>query len=530
MLMVRWLANRAVRTKILLVVAVLGVVSLAGSAVASLRLDDVKRDAEALYSRGLLPVEQLSDVRDDISTLRVAVLNHAISEDPATKARYEQAVSDGASRFTTDLDTYAANSIDPARVEQLRAVFGQYRDAIDNQLLPASRAGDLAAVARIRDQVTAPLADQEFRLIDQLGQTERQAALHRRDDVRRAYASSLGWTWGLLGAGLALAVTFALLVAAQLMRAVKSVGHVIAGLAAGDLTRTAEVRGRDELGVMAAALNTATAGLKDSVRAVDSSSTALAGAAQELSAVSTQIADSAEESSAQAAVVSGAANEVSGNIHTVAAGAEEMGQAITEIARNASDAARVAGSAVLTTQSATETIRKLGQSSAEIGNVLKTINAIAEQTNLLALNATIEAARAGDAGKGFAVVAGEVKDLAQETAKATSDIAARIEAIQTDATAAVSAVSQIGDVIEQTNAYATTIAAAVEQQSATTGEMNRNVADAAGSAEQIAANITGVADASRRTTDGITHTRTAAEELARMSSDLQQIVARFQLA
>lgn len=263
--------------------------------------------------------------------------------------------------------------------------------------------------------------------------------------------------------------------------------------------------------------------MADVMRMINDNASILGAAAEELTAVSSEMAANAEETSSQANVVSAASEQVSKNVLTVSTGVDEMNSAIREIAKNASEAARVAQQAVSTAEEANTSITKLGESSIEIGNVIKVITSIAEQTNLLALNATIEAARAGEAGKGFAVVANEVKELAKDTARATEDISRKIETIQTDTNGAITSIQQIGQVIAMINDISTTIAGAVEEQTATANEMGRNVSEAAKGTAEIAENITAVAQAAQSTTQGANNSQQAASELSRMASELQRL-------
>jgi len=310
----------------------------------------------------------------------------------------------------------------------------------------------------------------------------------------------------------------------------RPLGELVVGLeslAEADLTVDVHVKGDDEVAQLGTSFNRAVDDLSTVVRRIRESAWTLATSSEELSATSTQMGASAEETSAQASAVSAAAEQVSANVNTVAASAEEMSASIHEIAASAHEAAAVAAQAVDAAGATNETVRQLGDSSAEIGEVIKVITSIAEQTNLLALNATIEAARAGDAGKGFAVVANEVKELARETSAATEDIGQKIVAIQGDAQAAMAAIDAISDVITRINDIQGTIASAVEQQTATTNEITRHVTEAAGGAGEIAANVTGVAQAAQDTSSGASSVQAAAQDLARLAEELNLTVSRF---
>jgi len=361
---------------------------------------------------------------------------------------------------------------------------------------------------------------------DQLEQSGKQAVVNATNKAKRATRAM----FAMCGLSLVLLLGVATWVAFSITRPLDLFSVRFRAMAeSNDLTARVDQDREDEIGQLGRCLNLFVEKVHDLLIQIAANAQRVSDASKELSTVSQQISANSEETSVQAKVVSNATQRVSQNLQTVATGAEEMGVSIKDIAKNATQAAKVATSAVKVAETATATVSKLGDSSIEIGQVIKVITSIAQQTNLLALNATIEAARAGEAGKGFAVVANEVKELAKETAKATEEISAKIDAIQTDTKAAVEAIASISSVINQINDISSTIATAVEEQNATTNEMSRNVGEAAQGSGEITSNIAGMAEAAESTSRGSANTQKAAEEMVQMATQLRGLVEQFKL-
>ncbi|WP_433215533.1 methyl-accepting chemotaxis protein [Dactylosporangium sp. CS-047395] len=349
-------------------------------------------------------------------------------------------------------------------------------------------------------------------------------AASKRDE-RRAE-----WVIGIVAAvALLVAALAAIAVTRSIVRPVARARDALRRVAAHDLTVAPADAGRDEVAQMSAALAQAVGTVRGVVADVTEQARALTVTSGELDAVSGTFAGTIEGTSRQAGAVAGAAEDVSRNVDTMASGAVQMGASIDEIARNATQAVHVADEAVRTAGAANRTVGHLGESSAAIGHAVRLITSIAHQTNLLALNATIEAARAGDAGRGFGVVAGEVKDLAQESARAAEQIDELVRAIQGDTEAAVAAIGQIGEVIGRISEFQTSIAGAVEQQSATTAEMNRGASAASTGTASIAEHIRDIAGATAGAATDVGRARAAASTLRRMSGTLNDAVGQFKL-
>jgi methyl-accepting chemotaxis protein len=235
----------------------------------------------------------------------------------------------------------------------------------------------------------------------------------------------------------------------------------------------------------------------------------------------------AQRASHLAEAAAGASNQASENVHAVADTSEELSNSAAEITRQVTRSSNIAGKAVAEAGETNEVMRGLANTAQKIGEVVGLINAIAGQTNLLALNATIEAARAGEAGKGFAVVASEVKSLATQTAKATEEITAQIDAIQSSTRSAADVIGRVGRTITEISGIATNVASAVEQQGMATQEIAYNVNKAATGAHDAATNITGVREAAAETGQVANKVLTASRELARQADTLHHEVDSF---
>ncbi|SCA58210.1 putative Methyl-accepting chemotaxis protein [Candidatus Terasakiella magnetica] len=385
-----------------------------------------------------------------------------------------------------------------------------------------------------------------------MAKTLKDTAKKVRLSAQTAFMSLLTITIIISG----LIIAFAIILINSVVKPLRSLRHSIERLEQGHTeTMIAGRHKSDELGEMARAIQSfketiirqnmeqAKQGIEQSVRertsvrrlnitqtfkdVVANAISKMAGAAGELEHHAEAMSGATETSRSQSSMVASAATQATSNVETVAAAAEELSSSIQEISRQVEHSSTIATSATTSAEDAQQTILGLADGANKIGQVVQMITDIAEQTNLLALNATIEAARAGEAGKGFAVVASEVKNLANQTAKATEDITAQINTIQSDTQRAVDAIAGVSRTIDEMAEVTTSVSAAVDQQGSATQEISTNVNEAATGTRDVSNNIEGVAQANEETGRMSNEVFTSAKQVADNADELQNTINNY---
>ncbi len=506
----------------------------------------------------LAGTEILGRMKSEVAELRIKQARHIMERSAAQWDKTEQNLKDINARVEKIENEYEATII----WEEDRKLFNEYKQHEDSyfaslaETVAASRANNDEAAADAfvgKSFETYTATNKALDGLISLNQRGAAAAIERGNSL---YDTSL---WAITGA-IALVVgivAWATLFASRSISApIGSITNTMSVLADGNKTVTIPYSGRkDEIGAMAAAVQV----FKDNMIKADELAAAqeaarkakelraeqvaqrtrqfdnivrmslgsVGSASKQMEASASTMQAVAEETNVQSSAVAAASEQAASNVQTVAAATEELTSSIKEIGRQVTQSSQVSAKAVNEANRAKDMVRGLDDSAQKIGKVVALITDIAEQTNLLALNATIEAARAGEAGKGFAVVASEVKNLANQTAKATEEIAAQINDIQGATKSSVGAIESIFETIGQIDQISTTIASAIEEQTAATAEIARNVEQAAAGTQEVSSNITGVTKAAGETGQVSTQVFEAAKELGRQSESLRKEVDGF---
>ncbi len=513
---------------------------------------------QARVQETLIMIETIAERARGEATQYLALVGSGIEDAKleVVKTRAETGLAEAVAKVTAlaadaaRVDWLAAANHGPAVLELIKA----YRTALDdlNQMASLDRMIGVSMVSHVEEKF-----GQLHKGLTEWRAVTRDAAEKYRDRIGTEAARARVTILGSAAAAMTLLLGVCLVIVRRLGRSVAAMSKRMSALSQGDTESAIPGAGLgNEIGEMAKAveifkenaievermrirqeqqrqqaeadkrrtMNQLADAFDASVRSIVSS---VSSASHQLQRNAQSMSTNADQTTRQCTAAAAAAEQASGNVETVAAATEQLTSSIGEISRQVSESTRIGSLAVDEANRANSTVNGLADAAQKIGEVVQLINDIAGQTNLLALNATIEAARAGEAGKGFAVVASEVKNLANQTARATEDIQAQVDQMQTVTGTTVEAIKSITGTIRRMSEISTTIAAAVEQQGAATREIARNVSEASTGTRDVSSNITGVSRAADETGRSASETLAAATNLGAQSGTLAEEVERF---
>ncbi len=552
------LSDIKVGFKILGIIGVFGITCVSLSLWQNAVMDDAQKKYSAMIEKADPALLSAARMRQNLFSLQAASYGLIAQDCPSEACEtFTQQMATSAERFQQRYET--AVKLEPAYQDELQPLKARFDDIVatlKKDITPRAKANDAAASGLMAelDPTIEKLSDDISEAIDtKVKENEAKGA-----ELRKAVAAK-----GQIGLIVSVLVTLlitglaSLLAFGDIARGLKRLTTQMLAVSDGRLDQVIDGQNRkDEMGVMAQTLavfrdrlieaetlrleaarlkelqeaeqrNIILALADDFEKSVGGIVTLVSSAATEMQAASAQLSATAQEASAQSVAVSAAAEQAGANVNAVASSAEELGASVSEISRQVETSAEIARAAVGEATAAGQIVTELNETAASIGGVVDLIAGLASQTNLLALNATIESARAGEAGKGFAVVAAEVKALAAQTARATTEISSKVAQIQEATTRAASAMHNITGTIESISQSSVTIASAVDQQEAATQEIVRAVTQASQGTQEVTHNIGGVALAAEQTGEAAVQVQSSSGELAEQAQKLHQEMDRF---
>ncbi len=541
----KWFYNLKLKTKLLTAFLIVAFMS---AIIGFLGITQIRVMNEAdmlMYEKMTVPMAELGDIQSNIQATAAQAYSLLLSTNAEDDQKSVQKIDQLTAKVDIDLASFEKTII----AQSIRDAFKDFVIARNEYLPMLKRVVDLACSDKKREAYAfakteaAPVRQKMAVALDNLVELKKARMKETVDDNTQLASRATVISSFIIGIGIALAVALGFFMARTIGNPIRLLANQAEIIAHGDLTVQVEQDLHDEIGQLAGSFKKMVESLRETIGQVGEASSAVASASSEISSSTEQMAAGAQEQTSQASEVASAVEEMT---KTIVENSKNAGNT-AETAKQAKQAAELGGQVVEETvmgmkriadvvNKSAETVKALGKSSDQIGEIIGVIDDIADQTNLLALNAAIEAARAGEQGRGFAVVADEVRKLAERTTKATKEIAGMIKAIQADTNGAVTSMNegtkQVDEGIKLADKAGLSLHEIVEVSQKVT-DMVAQIAAASeeqsSASEQISKNVEGISSVTNQTATGVQQIARAAEDLNRLTEKLQQLLGRFKL-